>query len=310
MKTNSLKYKETKTIIIDGKECRVIANVRLNDECKNGHQDFAITGEVYFLGDRKGNPSLGGCIHEILGEHFPHLKPFIKLHLCDYLGAPMYPQANGLYHIRKGFERLEPGQTQKSAYCDYYRVTPEDYDALRYAEDEIEFAMILIDSGIVARWKEEANSAIKLLESLTGDEFIIDSKKSQFTPPCDQEIEKFRAYKEDGYYDSEVKAARVKAERKAKIEKAKEEALQKVEKDYRNSLNELDVENKIKDKAEILGFPGGWFFDNFIYYQHSKEVKFNWKSYAAKITAEQLNQLMNSFNADEGLMGLTFKLEK
>jgi hypothetical protein len=44
----------------------IIANIRLNDECKNGHQDFAITGEIYLAGKPSTDAiCLGmGCVHD------------------------------------------------------------------------------------------------------------------------------------------------------------------------------------------------------------------------------------------------------
>lgn len=66
--------------------------IRLNDECKNGHQDFAITGDIY----QKGKPRIDkyfisvGCIHDEILKSAPELQLFVSLHLCDYKGIPMH----------------------------------------------------------------------------------------------------------------------------------------------------------------------------------------------------------------------------
>lgn len=70
-------------------------DIRLSDDCWNGHADFAITGNFH---DYKNGGNCCGCIHEIILHFFPEFKPFIDLHLCDAKGAPMSAAANGLYH--------------------------------------------------------------------------------------------------------------------------------------------------------------------------------------------------------------------
>jgi hypothetical protein len=109
--TNDLRY----TISTTFKGNPIIIKIRLNDECKNGHQDFSITGTTYRLfekGDRKDGDwkvfngknytfDSGGCIHETILKVKPELKIFVDLHLCDYKGIPMHAVANGFYHLRQ-----------------------------------------------------------------------------------------------------------------------------------------------------------------------------------------------------------------
>lgn len=87
----------------------IIAMVRYDDECGNGHNSFAITGELYDRDFIKGESSvtnskgveryLGacGCLHEEIAKHFPELKPLIKWHLVSSKG-PMHYVANTLWH--------------------------------------------------------------------------------------------------------------------------------------------------------------------------------------------------------------------
>ncbi len=44
--SNALRHTATKTV---GNEV-ITVKIRLNDECKNGHQDFSITGDIYEAG--------------------------------------------------------------------------------------------------------------------------------------------------------------------------------------------------------------------------------------------------------------------
>ena len=82
-----------------GKKADIIATVRYDDECGNGHNSFAITADIYKQGrahtDR--NYIAGGCCHEEIAKHFPELAPLIKWHFTSSDG-PMHYVANTLYH--------------------------------------------------------------------------------------------------------------------------------------------------------------------------------------------------------------------
>lgn len=83
-------------------------NARFDDNCRNGHDDFAITADVY-SGSRF---EAGGCLHEDIEKVFPELAHLIKWHLCGTRG-PMHYVANTVYlagdrdcrGLRKGEER-------------------------------------------------------------------------------------------------------------------------------------------------------------------------------------------------------------
>jgi hypothetical protein len=69
-------------------------DVRFDDNCKNGHNSFAITGEVRVPG-RRGIVA-GGCLHDDIEQVFPELAHLIQWHLCDTSG-PMHYLANATY---------------------------------------------------------------------------------------------------------------------------------------------------------------------------------------------------------------------
>ena len=71
--------------------------VRLDDECKNGHADFGITGIVYNKSKSERNIIAAGCCHKEILKAFPELKCFVDLHLSDSQGTPMYAVENGYY---------------------------------------------------------------------------------------------------------------------------------------------------------------------------------------------------------------------
>lgn len=88
-----------KIIQYGGESATITATVRYDDECSNGHNSFAITGQISSTNKRKYTDGFiaGGCIHEDVAKHFPELAPFIKWHLCDSDG-PMHYIANTSYH--------------------------------------------------------------------------------------------------------------------------------------------------------------------------------------------------------------------
>jgi hypothetical protein len=102
--------KQVKTHRVDLEDGRVIvANLRYDDSCKNGHNSFAITCDVYEPRAQRGEPSLVndhtgkrvwlsscGCQHDLIREHFPALADVIKWHLTSADG-PMHYVANTVY---------------------------------------------------------------------------------------------------------------------------------------------------------------------------------------------------------------------
>lgn len=94
-KTYEKQFKE------NGRDRLLIAEIRHDDTCHNGHNSFAITGEVWRCtpkGSKLGNDILeGGCIHERIVKHFPELEPLIKWHLTTTDGPTGYVN-DAIYH--------------------------------------------------------------------------------------------------------------------------------------------------------------------------------------------------------------------
>ena len=114
---STLTYNQTKTFRKDyvdesGQPCVLIATVRYDDQCKNGHNTFSISGDLYDRSEYIRGEStithangkrlwLGscGCLHEEIAKRFPELAPVIKWHLVSSDG-PMHYVANSMYHAR------------------------------------------------------------------------------------------------------------------------------------------------------------------------------------------------------------------
>lgn len=114
---------------------------------------------------------LGG---DEIAENFPEYATFAKLHLSDYKGIPMYAVENGYYHLKN---------SPMEVVLHYLRINENEYKTLYKCYDKLNFCITLGKLGIVERWEQEANEAIKLLEKLTGDEFVVDSVKTNLNLP-------------------------------------------------------------------------------------------------------------------------------
>lgn len=88
--TQSLEY------VKHGRHYRISAEVRFDDNCNNGHESFAITGDIRRLEHGAWQEDSGGCLHEEIAKRFPALAPLIRWHLTSTDG-PMHYLANVLF---------------------------------------------------------------------------------------------------------------------------------------------------------------------------------------------------------------------
>ncbi len=127
--------------------------IRCNDECKNGHDTFSITGSIWYKGDRRNDPSYCGCIHDEILKQRPDLQPLVELHLSDGDGVPMYAVENGWYHLHK---------SSKETFVDYMHIDL-DYNKVK-AMDKLQFIQWVDSCRPI--WKKQADLAKKLIEKL------------------------------------------------------------------------------------------------------------------------------------------------
>ena len=84
------KFKASRKFHEDGTRKTIIVSVRFDDDFKNGHNTFAITGEIWNP-KHPGDSETAGCIHDEIRKHFPELRHLIKWHLCSTDGPMHYP---------------------------------------------------------------------------------------------------------------------------------------------------------------------------------------------------------------------------
>ena len=94
--TNSIKH----VINVNNKKHNYKIDIRLNDECRNGHEDFSLTATFWLPNNIRMDRNLiaGGCCHEEILKVRPDLKIFEQLHLCDFRGYKMAYVENAFYH--------------------------------------------------------------------------------------------------------------------------------------------------------------------------------------------------------------------
>lgn len=272
-KSNDLRYTTVK--IVGNK--KIIVKIRLNDECKNGHQDFAITADIY---EKAKNGqyyySCGGCYHDEILKYFPQFKLLIDLHLSDYSGAPMYAVENGFYHLQN---------SDKKTVIEFLRISEEQYNKLTHAEDKDYFKYLLYSECIVNQWIKEASLAIQLIEELTGMEFVNDSKRSQIAPLTDEEKRLIESRLIDGYYTVDAINLRK--------NEAKQAAKNKQILDLQNSFFEEKTKLESELNVKMFLLENDFSIENFIYYNHTNEGVFNWKNYGEQFSKEDFDRLMS-----------------
>jgi hypothetical protein len=281
MKTNALRFMDFRTEE-NGKQW--VIKISLDDKCKNGHQDFSITGTCWEAKKQKIDKYMihGGACGDEIARLFPEYEIFNRLHLCDYKGIPMHCSANGYYHLNKGFISKSTGESFEKEYCDYYRISPAQFQVLRHAESETHFAMLLESERIFEQWENEANIAIKKLEELTGNEFVVDSVRTQYNRPSDEKIAEELERIKTGYYSADSKRARdLETERKK---------LQQIDEEEESEIQKIRLEYKIK---RIMFAADKKAYENYIFYDHSNTIKFNWSNCGDKMSSEEIQDVRN-----------------
>lgn len=287
MKTNNIGRTETMRI---GKFIITIT-ARLNDECKNGHEDFGLTYNMWekVVSSRTwcGGGCAAGSTDQIVRKIIRRfgLEPVERVHLSDMNGVPMYPTANAIYHAKNsGFD----------VFRNYLRLTDEETKQAFYIDDELGLYVWLLDNGIIDRWKNEANEAIKAIINGRDIEFESTATKKQGHWYFKHDVTEgaIRAQRDlirDGYYTPE------RCDQHRDDEKLNEcmksltnsmECLQRrideAEMDikFKCVLRDIMCEHIAEFRKPLL------VIDNSIFYQHRNEISFNWRQFSEKVNDE------------------------
>lgn len=290
MKTNDIRH-TIETHDAEGNQMQI--SIRLNDECHNGHQDFSITGTIWEKGKARidRNHICSGCIHDEIVKAHPELKIFVNLHLCDYSGIPMYAVENGFYHLKNGFNNTKKDDPKFPAeFSEYYRITPTQYAELSKSKNKLQYALKLRDLGILDQWNTEAKEAIAILESMTGKEFEIDSERTQYNTPTAEEVAAEVLRENEGYYTPEAEAKRE--------EEKQAGYLKELEDDRDKVIGKATMEFEVKKQVLMIG--GKEALESCIFYDHTKELAFNWLDYK-QISKELIEKIKSEIQLPEGV---------
>lgn len=164
-----MRYRNIKYIKFKGCEVVLSAQFSLtNPRNANSVYCFSITGDAEVVRGkqdlyRKGDIIWGGACHDKIYKYFPELRPFIPLHLADEFGRPSYHVQNFIYHIRH--------HVADTDLMNWYRCDLETLKKLKIAAtNEPYFRYLLRTTGLMDKWRQEAEAAIAWLEQ-TGQKF-------------------------------------------------------------------------------------------------------------------------------------------
>lgn len=295
MKTNTLRHSFT---LIRGNEKTVI-KITLDDDCKNGHEDFSLTADIYEKHPRKGWEDVGGgCCHDHILKIKPELAPFAALHLSTFEGVPMHAFSNAWYWFQGAFPEFsvekyhggtgsggKPPAECARIFAEHIRATSEEVQeiASQNPRTQDELQCLIEDMGFTDQWKVEAQAAIKQLEEWTENEFESKATRGRYAPLSPEVRAIIAERKASGYYlpenvvkrDQEAKAA-VKAKKLATIESDYAAKRKRLEQDYR--IDKWMAENFDKKP-------------NVTWYAHSNTLEANWTSTEKLLTRAEFDAL-------------------
>ena len=199
-----------------------------------------------------------------------------------------------MYFLQHGFDHYNNGETLKSKFCKEYRITEKQYNILSKAQSSVHMAILLEQNGIFEQWEKEAAKAIKKLEELTGNEVVVDSVRTQYDKPSSDEITAELNKIKNGYYSPESEAKRTK--------EVESKELQNIDNEENAKIEKIKLEYKIK---RIMFSAGKKAYENYIYYDYTKQIVFNWRGYN-DITEQEIKDA-KELVIDKLPNGVTFK---
>ena len=205
----------------------------------------------------------------------------------------MHAVANMHFHMTNPFHAGDPidSAEHKARFCEYYRVSGDQFDKLAGAHSRVHFAMMLSALGIPEQWKRQAAEAIALLEELTGKKFVVDSSRQNLRMPTADEIDAERDRIEAGFYSVEAIAER----KRAALAEKRAAIIARAERDKAKIDRKLAVNLAIFD----AGGPRG--LEHSIFYDHTATVRFNWREYGKELTAAEIEQIKQNAVLPDGV---------
>lgn len=273
--------------------------IRLDDDCKNGHEDFSITCDIY---EKNGKGTWvdagGGADHDHILKLQPGLQLFVDLHLSTWQGIPMHCIANGFYWLA-GYLGLpwikchgSSGSYAKTKeqcleiFKSHLRIGDDLLPRFLEVREPAELQIAIEDAGLVSEWRRQANEAIAILEGWSGEKFESKATRGSWVKSTSQERAEVQARREGGYYRPESIAARDEEKRLADIKSRRQKLLQARDRDVRKIDANLELELFMLENSTIK---------NWIYYDHTNQISVNWTTTEKLAAKEEFDGLQILF---------------
>ena len=289
--------------IVKGNE-RTDVKISLDDECKNGHEDFFLTADIYEKNNRgKWVDVGGGCCHDHILKLKPELKLFADLHLSDFAGCPMHGVSNAFYWLAgiHDFSWVEyhggtgpSGKSKdecKQILQSLLRVTDSQLKEILTLRSQDELA-IYIEDNLIRQWRGEANKAIQRLEEWTGKKFASKASKQHFQPVSDEIRDDVLKKQNEGYYSEKLILERDELKAKKSLEAKKQKLIDDCSEKIFKAKQKLELE-----LVMLENFPA---FKNWIFYNHKNTLSVNWTSTEKLITEKEFMTLESFFKTWKG----------
>lgn len=291
--TNALCHKIT---VRKGSE-RTDIKIKLDDDCRNGHEDFSLTSWVY----ENGRDDCGGCNHDHILALKPELQIFADLHLATWQGVPMHGVANGWYFLADYYQLpwveyhgSSGGSAKTPEEC--LRIFQDvlmldDSDVAKILEfaprDQVELQFMLEELDMPSRWQSKANEAIALLEQWTGQKFESKATRGFWVPLTQEQKDEMNRKRAEGYYTPEA----VQKRDADRLAKEKQKLVDKINEDLKNAIENISHKHGVK-----LFMAENFFgIKNWIHYDHTDTVSVNWTNTEKLVTKEQFEQMQAKF---------------
>ena len=207
MKTNKIKRIESITV---GNK-RLVLEASLDDDCKNGYADFSFTYNLEERNSRGRYEFVSGGCASYTDDVFVQkmikkwgLEALNKVTNCDFKGCPSHTLANGLYFLKEG---------QVDVFQRYLRLTDVETEVAKHLDSELGLYVWLLDNGVIDRWKEEADEAIRAIINGRDIEFESDARKPNGCiyfkeEPTEEMLNEEREKIKNGYYSKKNQESR------------------------------------------------------------------------------------------------------
>lgn len=303
--------------VVKGNEKTVI-KISLDDGCNNGHADFSLIADIYEKRGSNWRDVGGGCCHEHILKLRPDLKIFADLHLSDQYGVPMHSFGNAFYWFAGCFDGGlgvtyhggsgsygKPKEECRKIFIDYLRISEEEADQLfKLKPETAEILQYYCEEiNLPARWRKEAQDAIKILEMLSGKQWDHEyiPTRVRYNALSDERKSEIVKMIEGGHFSEEAKEQRI-------LQKQIDESDMKrkcIIETYEANLNALKSALALDLEMNRIGVT-----ENYIYYQHTNKVSINWITTRKCCSIEDFEKLKSMINYSAIAEGITFEFNE